>query len=116
MTTKIQLEGMRFYAYHGYYDHEQQRGNDFVVDVELELVVKDEHLKSDDLKVTLNYEQVYELVKQEMAIKSRLLENVCYRIKTRIQNTFSPILNVRVAVAKLHPPLNGEVTLVRVTL
>ena len=32
MTTKIELEKMRFYAYHGVMPQETKVGNDFVVD------------------------------------------------------------------------------------
>ena len=115
-TGTIKIEGMKFYAYHGYYQHEQQTGNNFIVDVEIELMIEESVLKDVDITGTLNYEQVYDLVKKEMDIKSKLLEHVCYRIKVAIKNKFSAISNIKVSVAKLNPPMGNNIDQVKVIL
>ncbi len=115
-TGIIKIEGMKFYAYHGYYEQEQKTGNDFIVDVEIELEIKDGALINDDLNGTLNYEKIYDLVKTEMEIKSKLLEHVCYRIKLAIHNQFPEIKNLKVSLAKLNPPMGKYIDLVKVIL
>ena len=87
-----------------------------VEDIEIELDIKESALKNDDLNGTLNYEQVYALVKIEMGIKSKLLEHVAYRIKSAIQNKYPEILHLKVSIAKCNPPINGNVSQVKVII
>lgn len=73
MTTKIELRRMTFYAYHGVAPQETRVGNTFIVDLILTAPLENA-VWSDDLSDTINYATVYETVKAEMAIPSRLLE------------------------------------------
>ena len=72
MTTKIELRRMTFYAYHGVAPQETRVGNTFIVDLILTAPLENA-VWSDDLSDTINYATVYETVKAEMAIPSRLL-------------------------------------------
>ncbi len=74
MTTKIELRRMTFYAYHGVAPQETRVGNTFIVDLILTAPLENA-VWSDDLSDTINYATVYETVKAEMAIPSRLLEH-----------------------------------------
>ena len=47
--------------------------------------------QTDDVADTVNYADVYEAVKAEMAIPSRLLEHVCGRIMDRLFRDFPQI-------------------------
>ena len=69
MTTKIELEKMRFYAYHGVMPQETKVGNDFVVDLILTAPLE-QAVKSDELDDTINYAAVYAVVKEQMDITS----------------------------------------------
>lgn len=71
MTTKIELRRMTFYAYHGVAPQETRVGNTFIVDLILTAPLENA-VWSDDLSDTINYATVYETVKAEMAIPSRL--------------------------------------------
>ena len=106
---------MEFYAHHGYYSDEITRGNKFIVDLsfETDLVLASE---TDALTDTLDYEMVYEVVKEEMAVRSNLLENVGRRILKKIDEQFPQINKVNVKISKLNPPLKGIVQKVSVTL
>ena len=114
MST-IKLEGMEFFAYHGCYDEEQITGNKFIVDVLVEVDTSKAE-EDDDLSGTLNYQEIYRLVKMEMAINSKLLEHVASRIIDTIYEAFPLIGKAKVTVYKLDPPLGGKVDRVSVTL
>jgi dihydroneopterin aldolase len=116
MVGKIAIDGMLFFAYHGYYDFEQQNGNNFIIDLEMEFNISDDALRNDTLSGTLNYENIYELVKREMEIRSKLIEHLCFRIKTSIQMEFPEILNLKISVSKLNPPIKGNVEKVKISL
>ena len=111
----IEIEGMEFYAYHGHFAADQLVGNRFIVD----LKVKTECLKaaeSDDLSDALDYQNVYRIVKEEMEIKSRLLENIAGRILNRLEKEYNSLEYVKIKISKLNPPMGGEIGKVSVTL
>ena len=75
MTGRVILEGLEFHAYHGIYPHERSSGNKFELDVIVETEFR-EAAFHDHLSGTINYEEVYAIVKEEMAKPSKLLERV----------------------------------------
>ena len=103
---KISLQGMEFFAYHGLHAEESTQGNTFLVDVEVETDFTKAAI-SDEISGTFDYEQIYDLVEQEMRIPSKLLEHVAARILLKIQQHPSPAFCIRICVAKLNPPLKG---------
>lgn len=106
MTGKVALEGLEFHAYHGVYPHERSSGNKFEVDV----LVETEFLESafhDDLAGTINYEDLYALVKTEMAKPSKLLETVGHAIAKQTLITFREAISVEVRISKFNPPIGG---------
>jgi dihydroneopterin aldolase len=81
---KIIFEGIKIFAHHGWYDEEQKSGHWFTVDVQLEMD-KHEHI-NDNLQYAFNYEEVYKIVKEEMASTQKLLETVVQNILQKIMN------------------------------
>lgn len=71
---------------------------------------------SDKLEQTVDYVQLNNIVKQEMAIRSNLLEHVAKRIGDRIFLEMPQVDTVEVEVAKINPPLGGDVESVSVRL
>lgn len=106
--AKIALEGMKFYAYHGYYPEEQIIGGYYIVDVYVEAQVMKAAVK-DDLKQTVNYESIYHICRREMRQKSKLIETVAERISMGIKHQFGFLKEIKVRVRKLNPPLPGQV-------
>jgi dihydroneopterin aldolase len=105
---KILLEGMEFFAYHGHYKEEQIIGTKFIVD--LELVLETVHAEySDHLNDTVNYQEVYHVVKKEMEINAHLLESVARRILDAVMQSFPGVKAVQVKISKVNPPLGGKV-------
>nr|WP_319511695.1 dihydroneopterin aldolase [uncultured Draconibacterium sp.] len=111
----IEIEGMKFYAYHGHFAAEQIVGNNFEVYLRLETSC-DAAAQSDNLDDALNYQAVYETVKEVMQIKSALLENVGKRILDTLYDRFPSINKARIKVSKMNPPMGGEIERVSVTL
>lgn len=106
MST-ISIEQMEFYAYHGCFREEQIIGTRFLVDLHLETNTENAE-KSDDLADTVNYQEVYLLVKKEMEIKSKLLEHVGRRILDAIKNTYPQVISAELKISKMNPPLGGK--------
>ncbi len=114
MTT-IYLENMEFFGFHGCYQEEKIVGNHFVVNATLK---PSQHVaaQTDLITDALNYQQAYEIIKQEMAIPSNLLEHVCERILNTLFAQLPILDEAWVKVSKLNPPMGGKMDRVSVTL
>lgn len=111
----VSLEGMDFFAYHGFYEEERKIGNRYTVDV----AVNTDFSKAateDELRYTVNYEVVYSIVKEEMAVSSKLLEHVGERIIAKIHQAFPATTACQVDIIKHNPPLGGLCSRARVSL
>ncbi|MDP3463410.1 MAG: dihydroneopterin aldolase [Bacteroidales bacterium] len=114
MST-ISIEGMEFYAYHGCFAEEKIIGTRFIVDLFLETnTIEAEN--TDSLVKTINYLDVYQLVKSQMEIKSNLLEHLGRRIVDAIKKSFPEVTDVKVKVKKMNPPLGGKIDFVSLTI
>lgn len=111
----IEIEGMEFYAYHGHFIEEQVVGNKFILNVAIETDC-DAAAKSDNLKDALDYQKVYQLIKQEMENKSFLLENICKRILDALFREFDSIHKATIKVSKINPPMGGQIKKVSITM
>lgn len=111
----IELENMKFYAYHGHFEIEQTVGNHFMVQLRVE-TINDMVIKTDRLKDALDYQQLYSLVREEMEVPSHLLEHVAHRISERVRREFKTVTGIKVKISKLNPPMGGEMQQVSVTL
>ncbi len=114
MST-ISIEQMEFYAYHGCFQEEQIIGTRFLVDLYLETDTKKAE-KTDELADTVNYQEVYLLVKTEMEIKSKLLEHVGKRILDAIIKNFPEVGFAKLKISKMNPPLGGKMQNVSLTM
>ncbi|MEP1035131.1 dihydroneopterin aldolase [Ekhidna sp.] len=103
---KVSLEGMEFYARHGYYEEERVIGNKYSVDVTLDLDFTEAAL-DDKLEGTVNYEKVYEIVQDVMSIDANLLEHLAGKMIKALKENFSEIKHVKVTVSKYNPPIKG---------
>lgn len=108
MVSKIELRDMKFYAYHGAFLQETHVGNTFVVNLTLTAPLE-MAIMSDDLKDTINYASVFAIVKEEMAISSKLLEHVGGRILFALKNVFPELIEIELKLSKLNPPFGGDV-------
>ena len=111
----IELEGMRFWAFHGCLESERSKGNLFLVDFRGETDLR-KAAESDALEDTVNYGEIYDAVKAEMDIPSDLLEHVAGRITKVLAAKFPQFVRFSVRVSKQMPPVEGIVNWSRVTL
>ncbi len=113
--SSIELVNMEFYAYHGCFREEQIIGNKFVVSMSVEADVSKATI-SDDLADTLNYQELYNIIKAEMEKTSKLLEHVAGRIIEKCHLKFPSIFAIRVEISKINPPIGGKVEASRLIL
>ena len=113
MSSKIHLSGMEFYAYHGCFSEERQVGTHFKVDVTIEYNAT-QAAQTDDVSHTVNYQTVYDEIKEIMQHPVNLLETLCQKMLTVIQTKFPQIIHAEVTVSKMNPALGGKVERVSV--
>ena len=104
----IKVNNIKLYAYHGCLEEEAKIGSEYRVDIEVKANLK-KSSKTDELVDTVDYVHLNHIVKQEMAIRSKLLEEVAQRILNRFFNELPMIQKAKVAVAKINPPIGGNV-------
>lgn len=106
LTGRVFVKNIRLHAFHGVMPQERITGNDYLVSVSADcpLAVAAE---SDSVDDTLNYAHIYNIVKEEMALQSNLVEHVAGRIGRRVLAEFPLADNVRVEVVKLNPPMGA---------
>ena len=105
---KIYLKNIQLYAYHGCMMEEEKIGSDYVVNVVISTDLS-QSSKSDNLKDNVDYVSIYIIVKEEMSIRSNLLEKVGDRILKRILKEHRDVIHVKIKVAKINPPIGGNV-------
>lgn len=99
---------MHFFACHGVLEHESTYGNNFTVTLRFSADLSEACI-SDDVRDTVNYAEVYNLVKEEMATPSKLIENAAYRILQRVKEAFPQIDWIEVKLSKMNPPVAGRI-------
>lgn len=100
----ITLDSLRFYAYHGAEPQEAIVGAWYTVDISIRADAT-LAIQSDDLSGTINYAQVAEVIKQQMQIRSALLEHVAGRIAQALLESFPAINALIIKVCKESPPV-----------
>ena len=108
MRSFIELENMKFFANHGVLKQEKKIGNEYVVTLRVKFDLS-MALISDKLPSTINYAEVYEVIKKEISIHSELIEYVAGRILRAIHLNWPQIEEINLKLSKLNPPINGEI-------
>ncbi len=103
----IFLRGLRFHASHGVLPQERLAGNDYVVDLRLRVDVA-AAMQSDDVADTVNYAEVYRLVRQIMGEPRNLLEHVAARIAQAVLDRWAEVAEVTVSLTKCNPPMGAD--------
>jgi dihydroneopterin aldolase len=112
---KIHLQNIRIYAYHGCLIEEGHIGSDYRVDLTVKANLQPS-AKSDNLKETVDYVLLNSIIKNEMKIRSKLLETVAKRILDNIFKKATMVTMANVKISKINPPIDGDVDMVTVEM
>ncbi|WP_294226292.1 dihydroneopterin aldolase [uncultured Chryseobacterium sp.] len=105
--SRIYLENVKIYAYHGVLPEENSIGTYYILNAELHTDLW-KAAGSDDLNDTVSYADINEIIHTEMEIKSKLLEHVAGRIISGIHDKFPQIDYIKLKITKTAPPMKGE--------
>ena len=109
----ISVEGIRIFAYHGHLPEEKKLGGHFIVNVWVTTDTKEVE-KTDDLKDTVDYVRIIEFVKEQMKIRSNMIEHPAKRIVDAILPLYK-VQKVKVEVEKIQPPIDATFDKISVT-
>ncbi|NCT18257.1 MAG: dihydroneopterin aldolase [Flavobacteriaceae bacterium CG_4_8_14_3_um_filter_34_10] len=104
----IRLKKVKIYAFHGCLVEEGQIGSEYFVNLKVKASLA-EAATTDALKDTVDYVHLNRIIKEEMAIRSKLLEHVGKRIISRIFNELILVNVIKVGISKVNPPIGGNV-------
>ena len=105
--SKIFLEEVKIYAYHGVLPEENIIGTYYILNAEIHTDLWKASV-SDDLNDTISYADINEIIHNEMKIQSKLLEHVAGRIIAKINEKFNQISYIKLRITKTSPPMKGE--------
>lgn len=105
--TSIFINDLRLYAYHGVLPQERRVGGWFVVSLRVHYNIT-RAMETDEVADTLNYADLYGVVKAEMAVPSQLLEHVAGRIAKAVFGRFPEVLALDLSVTKENPPMGAN--------
>jgi dihydroneopterin aldolase len=99
----IHLKDLHFFGFHGVYLEEQILGNEFIVNIKVTCnPFFEENIL---LEQTVNYEEVFNLVKKIMNTPTPLLESLVVKIGNTILAQYSQVLQAEVSIYKKNPPI-----------
>ena len=101
----IELKDVLIQANHGLYQGESKTGNIYHIDLSVQY---DEGSSTfDKLQDTINYVELYEIVKQRMRVPTPLLEKLCDRIIRQIKIQYPFITEARISLYKIQAPVEN---------
>ena len=106
MMGKISLEGLEFFAYHGFSQEEQKVGNRYGIDITIDVDFA-KAAQQDKIDATVDYHALYKVISKEMAEPTKLLENIAERIVTAVFHNFRQVSFIEISVSKFNPPIGG---------
>lgn len=114
ITQKVSLKEVRFYSPIGYYEEEQVVGNEFYVNVDVFFPF--ESSDAEDLRNTINYEELYQVLLEVMTPRRKLLESALEDILDLILKKYNFAQKIYVAIRKINPPFGGDLANSEVSL
>ncbi len=115
MIYQVKIEKIELRAAHGCYDLEKKIGGNFTVDIVLD-IEDSGAVGADDVAQTVNYIEVYDIIREQMSIPSNIIENAAMRMIDAVYACFPQVRRVEVTLSKLAPPIGGKAANVSVTL
>ena len=104
----IQVNGIRVFACHGCLAEEARIGGHYRVDIQVQGDFSAAET-SDALEHTVDYGRVTNIVKEQMAQRSALVEHAARRILDALKAEWKAPHRWSVRLVKERPPVNGDV-------
>ena len=115
LRSRILIEDLKIYAYHGVLPEEKTIGTYYLVIAAAHADLR-KAAQSDHLEDTINYAEINDIIHREMEISSLLLEGVIGRIIQKLEEKFPQITYIKIKLTKTNPPMQGEMKGVSVEL
>lgn len=103
-TITVSLSNVALFAYIGVFEQERLVGNEFHVDVDLSYPAPIK-VNDSDLNTLISYADIYEMVKDIMAIPCQLIETKVQEISYMLRNRWPKVTSGRVKITKVTPPI-----------
>lgn len=104
---KLVIRNIECYAFHDCLEEETKIGSHFSVSLAFEGDFS-EAMEHDDITKAVDYVVVHDIVRKQMAVPSRLIEQVASRIWKELKKTFPAVVICSVTISKFNPPVNGQ--------
>lgn len=105
---KIYMNKMEFYGYHGVFPEENRLGQRFIVDLIVEVDLKEAGEK-DELELSINYAHLFEMCKEIVeGTPFKLIESVAEEIASTCLRRFEKVHACTVKIIKPDPPIKGH--------
>lgn len=105
----IHLHHVLFFAYHGLFPSEKELGNQFEINLDVEY--EEKSLSFEGIDQTIDYSELYTILKRHMEVATPLLESVCADILLEIKQRFPFVQAINISLFKMKPPIedfNGK--------
>src|SRR5829696_9755943 len=109
----IQLHHLRLHGEHGMYEEERRIGNEFEVNISIDVKAPKEKLTS--IEDTINYAEVFRITREIFSDRKLLLETLAMEIAEALKAEFQAIKKLQIQISKLAPPITGFTGSVSVT-
>ena len=107
MAGTIYIKDLRLHAYHGVMEQERTVGNDYVINIAVDYPI-DNAGTTDDVRDTLNYAELADIIKAEMSVPSNLIEHVAQRIVATIRARYPEAGTIDLDIMKAAPPFSAD--------
>jgi dihydroneopterin aldolase len=116
MSDKISIKGIKGYGYHGVFDFEKRDGQDFFVDLEIDIDLSAAS-NSDLLSDSVDYSLLTAIAKEAVEkLQFDLIERLGGFIGDTIKENFPAVEKIAVTVHKPSAPVQESVTDIAVTI
>ena len=105
---KILIRGLKVFAYHGVNPEEKCDGQNFVLDLTLDVDLA-KPCRTDDVEDTVSYSKVAKTVIKVMAEASYdLIERAAQRVAEQVLEEYPPVQSVEVVLKKPEAPVKAD--------
>ena len=109
---KIKINKIKLFGYHGLYEIEKKKGQEFVISAEIELMNNNNY--RDDIGNTVDYTDIINKIKNVFNTQRyRLIETLSIDISNKIMED-QAIKSVIISIKKISPPIEMDLESVEV--